>query len=178
MSPSTTISDIASLSAEVGLISFQGELKMPFGKNRRWCWQHARRTWIIAFQLVENSLKYSFSDYNMRYIFHSNNHKNIYLYLLHGNDNLKTEGSVGLSLRWGNDMAALHFDFRRYKKNNWILYFPSYHNNVDFSFNDATANLRFDISTFWNKNKTQIKHFLFELKLWFQPFAENSSIRL
>ena len=97
MSPSTTISDIASLSAEVGLISFQGELKMPFGKNRRWCWQHARRTWIIAFQLVENSLKYSFSDYNMRYIFHSNNHKNIYLYLLHGNFNLKTEGSVGTS---------------------------------------------------------------------------------
>ena len=99
--------------------------------------------------------------HHMRYIFHSNNHKNIYLYLLQGNDNLKTEGSVGLSLRRGNDMAALHFDFRRYKKNNWILYFPSYHNNVDFSFNDATTNMRFDISTFWSKNKTQIKHFSF-----------------
>ena len=34
MSPSTTISDIASLSAEAGLISSQGEAKIPFGKKQ------------------------------------------------------------------------------------------------------------------------------------------------
>lgn len=165
MTPNAEIADSMSFAAEMGLISSQGALKIPVGKKQT-LMLAARSSYLNLLysnwlKIDESALRYSFSDFNVRYIFHSDNRKKIYLDLYHGNDNLKTDGSVGLSLNWGNDMAALHFDFSRYIKNNCIVYFSRYHNNVDFSFNDATANMPSDISTFGIKNKTKIKHFLF-----------------
>ena len=161
MTPNAEIADSMSFAAEVGLISSQGAVKMPIGK-RQTLMLAARSSYLNLLysnwlKIDESALRYSFSDFNVRYIFHSDNRKKIYLDLYYGNDNLKTDGSVGLSLNWGNDMAALHFDFSRYIKNNCIVYFSRYHNNVDFSFNDANAtNMPSDISTFGIKNKTKI----------------------
>ena len=165
MSPTTKIADSVSLSAEVGLISTQGAIKIPVGKKQT-LMLAARSSYLnllySSWLKIDNStLRYSFSDFNVRYIFHSDNCKKLYLDFYHGNDRLQTDGSLGLSLNWGNDMAALHFDFSRFIKNNCILYFSRYHNNVDFSFNDATANMPSDISTFGVKNKTVLKHFSF-----------------
>ena len=146
------VADSVSGTAEVGLISSQGAVTIPVGK-RQTLMLAARVSYLNLLysnllKIDESTLRYSFNDFNVRHIFFSNNRRRLYLDLYHGNDNLENDGSVGLGLRWGNDMAALHFDVIKPLKINSIIYFSRYYNKMDFSFNDASARMPSDISTF------------------------------
>ena len=163
MKPSTEITDSVCTSAEIGLISSQGAIKLPLGK-RQTLMLAARSSYLNLLysdwlKIDETSLKYSFSDFNVRYIFCADNRHKIYLDLYHGNDKLKSDGSFGLSLNWGNDMAALHYDFKRRAKTNCMMYWSYYQNNINFKFNEATAQMPSDISTFGIKVKSQYTNF-------------------
>lgn len=155
MKPNKSIADSATFAAEFGLISSQGAATLPIGSEqtlmlaiRKSYLNMLYSNWI---KIDETSLRYSFSDFNIRYIIRSNYKHQIYLDLYHGNDVMKTDGSLGIGLRWGNDMAAFHWNINKSTKINNLIYFTRYHNFLDFSFNDAKAQMPSDISSVGEK---------------------------
>lgn len=188
MKPNKMIADSTTVAAEIGLISSQGAITLPIG-SKQTLMIAARSSYLNLLysnwlKVDETSLKYSFTDFNIRYILRSNNRHKIYLDLYHGNDQMKTDGSLGLGLRWGNDMAAFHCDFNKTIKINNLIYFTRYHNSLDFTFNDATAQMPSNIASIGEKTSIILGNFTMGVDLIFHnllpqtPQSEYNNITL
>lgn len=163
MNPRKTVADSLSVTAELGLISSQGAVTIPIGSGQT-LMLAARGSYLNLLysqwlKIDETALKYSFSDFNIRHIFRSDSRRRVYFDLYHGSDHLKTDGTLNLGIRWGNDMAALHYDVVKPLRVNSIVYFSRYNNKIDFSFTEATANMSSDISTFGAKTEICFGYF-------------------
>lgn len=138
-------------SADIGLISSQGTIKIPI-KGKQAIIMSARLSYINLLysnwlKMDEGQLSYGFNDINLRYITFSNWYHEMWIDLYYGQDHASTEGQFGINLEWGNEMASLHYRRKGRTKINNTLYASRYHSYLNLSINDYNGELPSGITT-------------------------------
>ncbi len=142
--------------ADVGLVSSQGAMKIPLAKSQCLMLQ-ARASYMNMLygcwlSIDNNSLRYQFSDFNARYVAFCNMYNELYVDLYHGHDRMDNDGGFSLSLDWGNDLAAIHYNKKSGLRWNSMLYISRYRNDMTLDIGSNHGNMPSGIYTLGAKS--------------------------
>lgn len=144
-----TLKEKISGSVSVGMMSSQGTLGVRIG-NKSHLKLSARKSYMNLLygrwlKLNDSQIKYSFGDYNLTWLWNSGKGDKVWVDGYFGMDNANLDESsygIGLSLRWGNYMGALHWEHGGgLLKHSHSLYSSGYKSTCLISQSAATANM-------------------------------------
>ncbi len=151
-------------SMEVGLISSQGTLRLPFGRKTSLTLS-ARSSYLnqlygYALKVDESQLSYAFADANATWLYTPDEANTLWIEAYWGGDRATMRESsyqADARLRWGNEMAALHWQHQfphPAKRMEHAIYYSAYHSRFNMQ-QQMTVSMSADIHDMGYKGSFQ-----------------------